>query len=69
MKNTKGAAEVVDRKEGYYWVKFEGEWVVAKYIRFISYRKLIEWWALPEEDGKIFSSEIQEIDERQICRS
>lgn len=37
----KGSAEVVDRKDGYYWVKFDGDcnWFIAEWDRGC-------WWTM-----------------------
>jgi hypothetical protein len=61
----KGSAEMVDRKEGYYWVRYtkSEEFEAAK------------WW--PKEgnwtrnnyEWEFWDEDLYEIDERQICRS
>ena len=61
MEDNKGAAEVVDRKEGYYWVKFDGDWYIGKWD--------MQKWFLSEWSNPVGSNWFTEIDERQICRS
>jgi hypothetical protein len=63
MENNKSAAEMVDRKEGYYWVSFSGEkWIIAEWggERY--------WWIFGNEEP-FCDIDFEEIDERQICRS
>jgi hypothetical protein len=62
MEDNKGAAEVVDRKEGYYWVKRNGVFEIAKW-------DIGSWWGLINDDASYFDNDFSEIDERQICRS
>lgn len=57
----KSTAEVVDRKEGYYWIKFDGEWFIGNWS--------MQKWFLAEWSDPVTSDWFQEIDERQICRS
>lgn len=62
MEDNKGSAEVVDRKEGFYWCKYQdGPFVVC------------EWWQgawlIPGSDENYDDIWFQEIDERQVCRS
>ena len=62
MENNKGAAEVVDRKEGYYWVRLkEGYWIIAEW-------ESEQWWTIVSDDV-FLDKHFEEIDERQICRS
>jgi hypothetical protein len=66
MEDDKGAAEMVDRKEGYYWVRYKSgsEWTPAKWL---GVGKAWNWWVLNGE--AYYDSDLHEIDERQICRS
>lgn len=68
MKENKGAAEVAERKEGYYWVKIneDGEWVIGYWIGGYVNNS---YWVSPSGRGKFYDRELFEIDERQICRS
>lgn len=61
MEKDKVTAELVDRKDGYYWVKYSGSFIIAEY--FNGY-----WFTFGDEDV-INDSDFEEIDERQICRS
>lgn len=67
MEDNKSAAEVVDRKEGYYWVRTWDKWTIAEYHFINGSGYWIEFngaegsWS---DDNDFF-----EIDERQICRS
>lgn len=63
MEKNKGAAELVDRKEGYYWVRMYDNFVVAKY------NPVTEGWYIINGDKHYSDSDFKEIDERQICRS
>jgi hypothetical protein len=54
------------REEGYYWVKWEGEYHIAQYI--IDEDKGGGHWGLTFCDEWISESEFTEIDERQIKR-
>ena len=64
MEENKGAAEVVERKEGYYWVNiFEDYFEVMKW----NYKQKL-WERIGIEDT-YDDSDFKEIDERQICRS
>lgn len=65
MAENKGAAEVVDRKEGYYWVKRNGAWHIGYY--FIELGD--DWWSFPLISDIVKDEYFSEIDERQICRS
>lgn len=65
MEENKGAAEMVDRKEGYYWVKFGSTWHIAYY--FIEFGD--DWWSFPLIADIVKDEYFNEIDERQICRS
>lgn len=65
MENNKGAAEMVDRKEGYYWVK------ETKHSDF----EIARWWTkegnwtMNYSEWERYDEDFSEIDERQICRS
>jgi hypothetical protein len=53
------------REEGYYWVKYEGEWHVAHYVgtrESWSFAAYIDdsWWFRDED--------FEEIDERRLIR-
>lgn len=61
MGNNKGAAEMVDRKEGYYWVSFGRVFEIASWYNS-------SWWLFGYIEG-LKDSDFKEIDERQICRS
>jgi len=65
MEENKGFAEVVERKDGYYWVKFNGTWHIAYY--FIEFGD--DWWSFPLIADIVKDEYFSEIDERQICRS
>ncbi len=65
MGENKGAAEVVDRKEGYYWVKYRGQFIVVEYIIGITEN----WWKIMDSENYYLDENFEEIDERQICRS
>ena len=68
MEENKGAAEVAERKEGYYWVRVnnDSDWEVAKWN---GDRGMFRWWTMIGSDWNLFDKELFEIDERQICRS
>lgn len=68
MEKNKSAAEVVDRKEGYYWVKVndDSDWTVA---RWNGNNGMFKWWTMICSDWTFNDRELFEIDERQICRS
>jgi hypothetical protein len=57
-----------NRQEGFYHVKYDGEWTIGKYIIFILYGKKHSHWIILNEDWKVSESEIEEIDENQIIR-
>lgn len=61
MGDSKGSAEVVDRKEGFYWVRFNGYFIVAEW-------QSGQWWTIESEDA-FMDEHFEEIDERRICRS
>lgn len=65
----KGSAEVVDRKEGYYWVKIGNDWTIGEY--HISGSGHNKWWSLFTDETGCWSNnnDFNEIDERRICRS
>ncbi len=64
MEDNKGAAEVVDRKQGYYWVNIWNDYFEV--MKWVSKEK--HWERIGIED--IYDdSDFKWIDERQICRS
>lgn len=58
-----------ERKEGFYHVKYDNEWTIGQYIVYTLYKKKHARWIVLNEDLYVSESEIEEIDERQICRS
>jgi hypothetical protein len=51
------------REEGYYWVFYRGEWIIAQYVN----KKSGQWWICEfQVDGSLFDSYFTEIDERRI---
>lgn len=61
MEDNKCSAEVVDRKEGYYWVMYGSDWIICRYLNG-------KWYDCGYE-GEMEDYDFNEIDERQICRS
>lgn len=61
MEDNNGTAEVVDRKEGYYWVRYGSNWEVARFIG--------GYWFTIGGVNRMESYDFNEIDERRICRS
>ncbi len=47
------------REEGYYWVKYRGNWIVAE-CPFGTY-----WW-IPGDDYQLNDSDFEEIDEKRL---
>jgi len=68
MEDNKSAAEVVDRKEGYYWIKVnsDSEWEIAMWN---GEGRLFRWFTFIGTECSYTEREVFEIDERQICRS
>jgi len=62
MEDNKGAAEVVDRKEGFYWVKFNG-------VDMVAYYKRVNEWYMINAAYSFREHDFSEIDERQIKRN
>jgi hypothetical protein len=56
------SAEMVDRKEGYYWVKYNNESEIA-------YWEASQHWTRIGSGSCWRDVDFEEIDERQICRS
>ena len=56
------------RQEGFYHVKYDGEWTIGKYISYTLYRQKTSHWIILNEDFNVSESEIEEIDENQIIR-
>ena len=51
-----------EREDGFYWVKFNGEWVVAEWVQVCA------MWFVPQETGEFPNLCIEQIDERRIVR-
>lgn len=52
-----------DRKTGYYWVKYDGEWQIAYW-----YQQVVGRWEWDHNDRSRTDDEFEEIDEKQIIR-
>ena len=59
----------MERETGFYWVKFEGEWVVGHFNHFDKEEEMY-WWTIPEEwiAGDLEDRNFEEIDENKIKR-
>lgn len=53
----------MDRQEGYYWVKYKGQFLIALYV--INYLKY-SWWCLPGENNSYQDSDFEHINEVRI---
>ena len=53
---------MIEREDGYYWVKFAGEWVVAEWVQVCA------MWFIPQETYGSPNLCIEQIDERRIVR-
>jgi hypothetical protein len=65
MEENKGAAEMVDRKEGYYWIKliWDDDYQVGRYW------KIEDSWTVSYSLDEYSDEDLISIDEREICRS
>jgi hypothetical protein len=54
----------MNRKEGYYWVKYSGRWFIARYLPIIKLWHLPIWKPLGLVD--VTESDLDEINETQI---
>lgn len=48
----------MQRKDGFYWAKYSGEWIVCCYNKYD--------WSIPGNECDFTDSDFEEIDERQI---
>lgn len=51
------------REEGYYWVKSDGEWIVALWFK---YSASFSCWLIPGTDNEIDDDFFEEIDEKRL---
>lgn len=65
MGENKCTAEMVDRKEGYYWVSFGSK----KGFEIAKWWSKERSWTINNEQIELDDSDFKEIDEKQICRS
>lgn len=51
------------REPGYYWVKYGGDWIIARYC-------VVGYWMSPDFNDKMYheDSDFEQIDERRIER-
>lgn len=50
------------RDDGFYWVKYCGNWIVAEW--WLGFGN----WSIPGSEDSILEKELDEIDERRIVR-
>ena len=56
-------ADSLNREEGYYWVMYGSEWIIAEWI-------FNQWWTTGENECNTMQDyDFNEIDERQVCRN
>lgn len=55
------------RKEGYYWVNYEGKWVIGNYIKIPVIEKY--FWFLLADEQNYTDYHFIEIDETPITRN
>lgn len=51
------------RQSGYYWVKFNGKWIIGEWNRYVMI------WSICGSDRILLDGELSEIDERPIVRN
>lgn len=49
------------REEGYYWVKYQGHWIVANFT-------FARYWCIAGDESQFYDSDFESIDEKRLMK-